>query len=92
LSDEALFAEPDELFTTVREMRAACAATASAATVDSVSLSDAGATQTLIILAGLADSVPSSTATQIELIARSISLGALRTIVADTAPSSEEGD
>ena len=92
MSDEALFAEPEELFTTVGELRDAYAATTSAATVESVSLSDAGATQTLIILAGLANSVPSSAATQIELIARSISLGALRTILADNAPTNEGGD
>jgi hypothetical protein len=92
LSDEALFAEPEVLFTTVGELRDAYATTTSAAPIESVSLSDAGSTQTLVILTGLANSVGSSAATQIELIARSISLGALRTIVADAAPTSGEGD
>ena len=54
-----------------------------------VSLSHARATEALGLLASLANALPSTMATQLEIAARLISLGALDVIAADSCPVEE---
>jgi hypothetical protein len=82
MPDEDVFVETDLLFANVAGLRNALSE-APTAELMPVSLSNASATESLTTVVGLAASLPASLAAQLELVARSMSLGALRVIAAD---------
>jgi hypothetical protein len=84
-SDE-LFAEPTQLFVGVGALRDRFGAARGAEGVPTVTLSHAGASEVLALLASLTNSVPSTMVAQLENAARLISLGALSVIAADSCP------
>jgi hypothetical protein len=83
-----LFADPEPLFAEVGTLRGRFD-DAQGDVVPVVSLSHARATEALGLLASLANALPSTMATQLEIAARLISLGALDVIAADSCPVEE---
>ena len=84
-----LFVDTEPLFG-VGALRERFAAAQGAEAVPTVTLSNATGTEVLGLLASLANGVPSTMVSQLELAARLISLGALDVIAADSCPV--EGD
>jgi hypothetical protein len=85
-----LFIDTEPLFEDVGALRERFAAAQDAEAVPTVSLSNATGSETLGLLASLANGVPSTMVSQLELAARLISLGALDVIAADSCPVPED--
>jgi hypothetical protein len=92
VSDEALFVYPDEMFTTVSELRGSFAGlTTPASGLDPVSVSNAAASESLATLATLAQGLSTSVGIQLEVVSRLMTLGTLRVIAADRLSGSCQG-
>lgn len=90
MSDDRLFADPGELFATVDAMRGCFARVESDPGLQPVSLSNSDAADDINTVVALAADLPNAFAPQLELLARSISLGALDVMAADHVPSSDD--
>ena len=82
---EAVFADTGMMFTAAAELRRASSSGGSDG-LTTVTVSNAGAAETLATVTALASAVPAAIAAQLELLARTISLGALDVLTADYVP------
>jgi hypothetical protein len=81
-----VFVDTEGLCATVGALRTAFL-NAETATVTAPSLSHGGASETLAVLATLADQLPGAVATNLELVARLATVGARDAVTADSCPA-----